>query len=288
MSTPIQRIGLVSHPSITGSPTLLEFIREWANQHGVELLLSEELAQQAGLSSEGVTPQTMARSAEMIVVLGGDGSILRAVRRFARHRLPVAGVNLGHLGFLTMGGRDDTFKVLERLRTGQYDLEERMMLHVRVRRDGQEVYAGTGLNDVVVIKQPVARVIEVAVAISGTPMSTFKGDGVVFASPTGSTAYSLSVGGPIVPPWVPLMALAPISSHTLGVRPVVVSDQEVIQARLGPTAENVNLVLDGQEGFDLNEGDEIDVLRAIDVARIVVNRRRNFFKVLRHKMKWGG
>ena len=111
---------------------------------------------------------------------------------------------------------------------------------------------------------------------------------VVFASPTGSTAYSLSVGGPIVPPWVPLMVVAPISSHTLGVRPVVVSDQEIIQAKLGPTQEPVNLVLDGQEGFDLDEGDEIDVLRASDVARIVVNHRRNFFKVLRQKMKWGG
>jgi len=223
----------------------------------------------------------------MIVVLGGDGSILEAVRTFAPHGLPVAGINLGHLGFLTLGSSEDTLPILDRLHAGRYQIEDRLMLQVTVRRNGEDVYRNIACNDVTIAKEPISRVIDVDVSISDTYVTSFRGDGVIFATPTGSTAYSLSAGGPIVPPWVPALLVCPIASHTLNARPVITSDREVFNAVLECSHSQVDLVTDGQEGFRLQSEDRVEVARAPDHARIVVLETRSFFNTLREKMKWG-
>jgi NAD+ kinase len=209
------------------------------------------------------------------------------VRSFAADGIPIAGINLGHLGFLTLGDATSAISILNRIKRGRFRIENRMLLQAVVRRDGEIVHRGLALNDVVIVKGPILRVIDVRVAISGTAVNSFRGDGVIFSTPTGSTAYSLSAGGPIVPPWVNVMIVCPLNSHTLSARPVITSDSEVITAAISCTHSKVDLVFDGQEGFCLQDGDVVEVSRAIETGRIVVFQKRDFFQVLRRKMKWG-
>ena len=245
------------------------------------------MARQLGRPELGMLRHEMPGHVDMIVVLGGDGSILEAVRAFAHDSLPVAGINLGHLGFLTLGSSGQVMDIFARLHEGRYEIEDRGMISAAVHRQEQRIYGNYALNDFTVVKEPISRVIDLEVSISGTAVNSFRGDGVIFATPTGSTAYSLSAGGPIVPPWVSALILCPIASHTLSARPVITSDQEVFEARLHCTHSQVDLVTDGQEGFRLIDGDLIEVSRASVSARIVVLQKRSFFQVLREKMKWG-
>ncbi|MBI3039625.1 NAD(+)/NADH kinase [bacterium] len=283
----INRIGLFCHPTNFSNPQLIDQIVNWASQHGVKIVMDREEAKKVGHSNLGSPRELVHELIDMAVVLGGDGSILKAVREFAEYSIPVAGINLGRLGFLTMGSVGNTFKILEKLRTGRYNLEDRMMLAATITRNGKQVFQRTALNDVV-IKNTVAGVISLDVSISGTEVSSFCGDGVIFSSPTGSTAYSLSVGGPIVPPWMSILLICPISSHTLGTRPVITSDHEKITAILRARFfSKVSIFTDGQDSFFVEDGDQIQVCKGKNIAKIVVTHRRNFFKVLRTKMKWG-
>lgn len=287
MESKISCFAMLCHPTNAAAPKMMQLALDWARKCGVKILVEKPMAEKVGLPKIGVSRRVMARECEMVLVLGGDGSILEAVRAFASHRLPITGINLGHLGFLTLGQAADTVKYLERLRLGQYHIEKRLMLSATVKREGKVIHQGLALNDVVVVKDPISRVIHIDVSISGTFISGFRGDGVIFSTPTGSTAYSLSAGGPIIPPWVEAFLLCPLASHTLGVRPVVTSDREIFLAHLTCSHSKVSLVLDGQEGFPLKDGDEIEVARAKEEALIVALQRRNFFKILQKKMKWG-
>jgi NAD+ kinase len=283
----IRRIALLAHPTNTAAPQLVSVVLEWAAARGVKLLLEHTMARKLARDDLGASLPEMAEHSELVLVLGGDGSILQAVRMFAEYDLPVAGINLGHLGFLTLGAPHNALPILNRLRAGQFHVEDRLMLSAQVRREGKIVQQGQALNDVVVVKEPISRVIDLQVSISGTRISAFRGDGIIISTPTGSTAYSLSAGGPIIPPWVDALLLCPLGSHTLYARPVITSDQEIFSAELSCTHSEVVLVLDGQEGFALKHGDQIEVQRAPKKARIVVLQPRTFFKILRRKMKWG-
>ncbi|MBF0499555.1 MAG: NAD(+)/NADH kinase [Candidatus Riflebacteria bacterium] len=287
MHNPVKRLALICHPTRENAPGLVRLILEWAREHCVEIRMEPAMARQIGCEELSFARRDMLDKVDLALVLGGDGSILETVRAFAKSNIPVAGINLGHLGFLTLGSNGDTIMILERLLEGNYEVEDRGMIQVVVKRQGEEVYTNIALNDFAIVKEPISRVIEVELSISGTYVTSFRGDGVIFATPTGSTAYSLSAGGPIVPPWVNAMLLCPIASHTLSARPVITSDQEVINAILHCTHSQVDLVTDGQEGFRIQDGDVIEVTRAPDFARIVVLHKRSFFEVLREKMKWG-
>jgi len=287
MPHPVKRLALVCHPNRPSALEMGELVLQWARERHVAIKMDTEIATRFHREDLGATRQEMTKFADTVLVLGGDGSILEAVRAFAPDQLPIAGVNLGHLGFLTIGTTEDTFKILERLHLGSYVVQEHMMLAARVIRDGKVVNRATALNDFVIVKDTISRVIDVSVKISGTHISSYRGDGVIFSSSTGSTAYSLSAGGPIVPPWVNLMIVCPLASHTLNARPVVTSDREILLAELSCSHAQVNLVTDGQEGFPLLSGDQVEVSRAPYTARIVGLKSRNFFKVLRRKMKWG-
>ncbi len=287
MKRPVHRIGLLCHPNRASVPPLLRKIVRWADANDLEILLDREVAPSVGQPGRGVRRSEMGQYVDLIVVLGGDGSILECVRSFAGEGIPIAGINLGHLGFLTLGDASQALSILRRLRAGQFRIENRMMLQAVVRRRGKPIFRGIALNDAVITKGPILRVIDLEVSISGTRIVTCHGDGVIFSTPTGSTAYSLSAGGPIVPPWVNALIVTPLNSHTLSTRPVITSDQESIVAALSCTHSEVNLVLDGQQGYQLLDGDQIEIARAQELARIVVFRPRNFFQVLRRKMNWG-
>lgn len=286
MKRPVHKIGLVCHPNRASVPPLLRKIVKWAGENEIKIILDRDVASLVDSSVVSMPRSDMGRHVDLILVLGGDGSILECVRNFAEEGIPIAGINLGHLGFLTIGEAGKTLSILRKLRAGQFRIENRMMLQAIVRRKGKQIFRGIALNDAVITKGPVLRVIDLALSISGTHIATCHGDGVIFSTPTGSTAYSLSAGGPIVPPWVNALIVTPLNSHTLSARPVITSDQESILAKLSCTHSEVYLVLDGQHGFQLLDKDEIEITRAQEIARIVVFESRNFFQVLRQKMNW--
>jgi NAD+ kinase len=283
----LKSLAVIVHPGHSAGAKVIEIIHRWGKQKHIEILLEQEAAKRLGLPRHGIRQSQIAKKADMVLVLGGDGTILQTARTFSTSRIPIAGINIGHLGFMTLSASTDTLPTLEKLRTGQYSIEDRMMLSIHVERNGKTEFKGVALNDVVIVKEHISRVIDIAVSVSGIDVSSFRGDGLIISSPTGSTAYSLSSGGPIIPPWVNVLLLCPLASHTLYARPVITSDRETISAKLSCNRAQVHLVVDGQEGFELKNGDVIEVSRAPHDAKIVVLQERNFFKVLRKKMKWG-
>lgn len=283
----IKNLAFICHPTRESLPPLLKTLLQWADNNGIGVKLAPAMAKIIERPELALPRPDMAAVVDMIVVLGGDGSILEATRAFAGDGLPIAGINIGHLGFLTLEEQNNAISALEKIRDGKFKIENRMMLQATVRRDGKKVFSGIALNDIVVQKEPMLRVININVSISGRSINTYHGDGLIFSTPTGSTAYSLSAGGPIVPPWVNVIILCPLNCHTLSARPVITSDQEVLIARLGCIHSKVDLVLDGQESFRLQNEDEIEIARAVELGRIVAFKNRNFFDILRRKMKWG-
>ena len=213
------------------------------------------------------------------LVLGGDGALLKAARLVAPFGVPILGVNLGHLGFLTEIEPSRVDEALERLFLGDYDIEERLMLRARVVRSGNVVASHYGLNDAVVTRGNFARVVEFETYVDGEAIGSFLGDGVIIATPTGSTAYSLSAGGPIVNPKVEALIVTPICPHTVGARTLVTRPDERIRIRLTSTDEAM-LTLDGQVGESLRPGDEIHVSRAGKPARLVTLEGRTFYRLL--------
>ena len=287
MSKPVNSIALICHPAKPAMPKLVKEITTWAQNNNIRLFLTSDIAQKVDRNDLKTEIKEISKLAKIIVVLGGDGSILQCARTFAADNIPIAGINLGHLGFLTLDERYNAIQTLNKLKDGNYIVEERMMLKASVYRNNQEVFSGVALNDVVIQKEPIMRVIKVKVSICKNLVNSYLGDGLIISGPTGSTAYSLSAGGPIVPPWVNVMLICPLNSHTLSARPVITSDKEVIEAQLSCTHSQVDLVLDGQESFRLQDADEIKVIRSEHVAQIAVLQSRNFFEILRKKMKWG-
>jgi NAD+ kinase len=252
----------------------------WAEARAVTVLDEDALRERA-LRNRCV-------GVDLVVVLGGDGTLLSAVRALDGCEVPVLGVNLGYLGFLTEISLDELYPTLERITQGQTTLEPRMTLAGTVEREGTVVCRYQVLNDVVVNKGTLARISELEVRVNGLYVTNYKADGLIVATPTGSTAYSLSAGGPIVSPNLPSMVLNPICPHTLTHRPILLEDSACIEVRLVSKNGEVFLTLDGQEGFELQEG---DVLRAAKGERRVIlvqSPNRDYFQVLRTKLMWGG
>ncbi|MBT9152869.1 MAG: NAD kinase [Firmicutes bacterium] len=217
-------------------------------------------------------------------MLGGDGTLLSVARTWPFWGMPLLGVNLGNLGFLTEVEEVDVLAALAVLRRGEYVLQERMMLRVLVNRDGRQVYESVVLNDCVVTKGAFARMIRLEVHIGNNFFKTFPADGVIISTPTGSTAYSLSAGGPIVDPTMRLMLLTPICPHMLQARPLVVSPQDRIAVKVHSIHEDVVLTLDGQEGVRVYPKDEVVVECSDIVTRLVKIVPRSFYDVLRYKL----
>jgi NAD+ kinase len=279
-------IGVVGHPDHrTVRPTLLRVL-ELAGQAGIELCLDDDLLHLAGRGSP-LTDDCIA-SLDLLLTLGGDGTLLRGARLIAPHGVPVLGVNLGHLGFLTSVAPHELESAFERLLAGDVLLDERMVLSARAEAaDGTSRGSFLALNDAVLHKGGFARVIRIAVHAHGQEVGTYRADGIILSTPTGSTAYSLSAGGPIVSPSIDCIIATPICPHTLAVRPLVLPAEETVTVEVLDTSEELVLTIDGQEGAALAPGDRLVVCRAPTALRLIRFPGQTFFDTLRRKLRWG-
>jgi NAD+ kinase len=261
-------------------------IYEWLRARGLEVLVDRNSVPE-GCGLPVADAGELARRADLMVVLGGDGTLIHTAGLIAERQVPIFGVNLGGLGFLTEIERGEVYPILEKVLAGDYEFEERMRLSARLYRGEEEVVSRHVVNDAVITKGALARIIDFEATVDGHHLTTYKADGIIISTPTGSTAYNLAAGGPVLHPAVHGIIITPICPHTLTHRPIVVPDYRACRVRvLGPTGR-VFLTLDGQEGYELKEGDVVEVRRSPHGVRIVRSPARSFFSVLREKLKWG-
>jgi NAD+ kinase len=278
-------VGLVAKRGRAEAATLAATLASHLRGRGVRVLVEPELAELPGV--QVIDKATMTRTADLIVVLGGDGTLLGVGRLAGPRELHVLGVNLGGLGFLTEVSTDDAVGALDRVFAGNYQLDRRTTLAVRVLRAGAVVASSQVLNDAVINKSALARIIDLHTSVDGEYLCVYKADGLIVATPTGSTAYSLSAGGPLVGPGVAVMLLAPICPHTLTLRPLVLADTSVVRVQLRAPDQEVFLTLDGQEGIPLHDGDVVEVERSPHTVALVRTVARSVLGVLRDKLHWG-
>jgi NAD+ kinase len=266
----------------------------WLTAHGVEVVYECETAALAGAAGDAtrtVSRDLLPHEVDLVVVLGGDGTLLAMADRIAKagRDVPILGVNFGSLGFLTEIRIDELTSSLESVIAGAAAFDARAMLAADVSRDGAQVDSRIVLNDVVFTKASLSRMIELSVSVSGGFVTRVKADGLIVATATGSTAYNLAAGGPIVHPMVDALVLTPIAPHTLTNRPVVIPGGAEVEVRPHPTGspDEVFVTYDGQSGYTLREGDVVRVRKSDRTLRLVKASARGYFEVLREKLKWG-
>jgi NAD+ kinase len=287
----MKRIGIIPKRNDPQALSVARDLFAWLCDRGEEVLLEQEMGDLLGPSAAGVARlikrNEFPEQAEMIVVLGGDGTLLSVARLVLSHRVPILGVNLGRLGFLTEITVDELFGFMEHVLDGDYRIDERVVLNASVRRSGETAATFTVLNDAVINKGALARMIELEATLNHEYLTTFRADGLIISTPTGSTAYNLSAGGPIVYPTLDTIIITPICPHTLTNRPIVIPDDVVIRVHLKSKTMEVILTLDGQQGFPLEFGDVVEVTKSEDRILLVKAPYRNYFEVLKEKLKWG-
>ncbi len=287
----IHRVGIVLKPGLAAAAHELGAIELWLEQRGVEPVFELETPGLIGARNRQlVSRDELAQSVDMLLVLGGDGTLLGMADRVAQAGLeiPILGVNFGSLGFLTEAGQEDLYPSLEAALAGTATIELRMMLRARAERNGSSLYDRLVLNDVVVTGGSLSRIVEFSVSVGTELVARFLADGIIVASPTGSTAYNLSAGGPIVHPAVDAFVLNPIAPHTLTHRPVVIpaSADVTIQPLLKSPGEPAYATFDGQLGLELQGGDLVRVSRADRRVHLIRTKPRGYYEVLRRKLKW--
>ncbi|MBT0665590.1 NAD(+)/NADH kinase [Geobacter pelophilus] len=260
---------------------------EWLSDQGVEPLVEAHLAHHL-LYPKGIDSARFPELADLVVVLGGDGTLISAARLIGGRDIPILGVNLGSLGFMTEITVPELYPMLSDCLRGDFNVSERMMLDCTVERSGDEIARHQVLNDVVINKGALARIVDLDTRVNSNHLTTFKADGLIISTPTGSTGYSLSAGGPIIHPSLHCIAITPICPHTLTNRPIIVAEDSLISITVSSLDdEDVYLTLDGQVGVELKSGDLIHVSRAQHYSCLVMSNKRDFFEVLRTKLKWG-
>jgi NAD+ kinase len=281
----MKRIGIICK---TGRPEPVEILGEllpWLRDRGAEAFVDIETAR--SLNIKGYPRPEIPHLSDAVVVFGGDGTMLSVARIACEKEIPILGVNLGGLGFITEVQRAEVFDALEEVLSGKVAIEDRLMLTACVHRHGEKIAEYTALNDVVINKGALARIIEMETIIDRMFVTSFRADGLIVSTPTGSTAYNLSAGGPILDPTMDCVILTPICPHTLTNRPIVLPAGVLIEITLKSLAEDVFLTLDGQVGFSLRQGDIVVVEKSPFRTRLLIPHERNFFQVLRTKLKWG-
>ena len=282
----IKTLGLVLNFYKTEVVELGQLIVEKLSARDIQIIAPGEDADALGLPR--LTNAQFAQSADAILVVGGDGTLLRAARTVYGYHKPLLGVNKGYLGFLTEVEINELEAYLQAFLSGDFHVERRMMLTAEVYRNGQKLRELTGLNDLVITKGALARIISVEIEMDGAMVDQFLGDGVIFSTSTGSTGYSLSAGGPIVYPNFDVCILAPICPHSLSARSMIFPPESVLRVHLGLENFQAMLTVDGQYGMELENKDEILIRKADDYTYLVKMKDRNFFQVMRDKLKAGG
>ncbi|UCF74038.1 MAG: NAD(+)/NADH kinase [Deltaproteobacteria bacterium] len=279
-------VGIIFKHNFEPARTECQRLKDWFTQRGVTVY-TEEMASRSYLSQcleeETGIPDTV----DWVVVLGGDGTLLGAARKVGRYGVPILGINLGGLGFLTEIPLKRLYKDMEKLIAGEIEIETRLMLEASVLRDNEEKCRFSVLNDVVINKGALARIIDLRVSIDGRFLSTFRADGLIVSSPTGSTGYNLSAGGPILYPNLEALILTPICPFALTQRPIILPYTSVIEIKMGENSEEVTLTFDGQVGFDLMDNDSIIVSKSKKKLKLIKSPDQDYFDILRTKLKWG-
>ncbi|MBU4427553.1 MAG: NAD(+)/NADH kinase [Proteobacteria bacterium] len=265
-----------------------EKLKDWFKQKGIKVF-SEEMKTKGSLDGSCKESMVIPKTVDWVVVLGGDGTLLGAARRVGRFGSPILGVNLGGLGFLTGIPFERLYPVIEMMINGRLEVESRVMLETKVLRKGKVVCTFEVLNDVVINKGTLARIIDLDVAINEEFLTTFKADGLIISTPTGSTAYNLSAGGPILYPTMETFILTPICPFTLTNRPIIIPDTSVIQIKMkNKSEETVVLTFDGQVGFDLYYDDKVIIRKSEKKIKLFRPPDNSYFNILRTKLMWGG
>jgi len=281
------RVAILAKANDDRAEATARAVIEWLEAAGHDVSVDALLAEGAGFEG-GVSRGELAEHVELAVALGGDGTLLQAARVFSAAGVPIFGVNVGRLGFLTDTGPEAMLEVLSSVLDGDYTIQERLMLSGEVVRDGQVVSGPfAALNDIVVHKGELAHVVRLESWVDGCFVSEYNADGLIFSTPTGSTAYGLAAGGPIIVPSSRVILVAPICPHILTNRPLVIPGDSSASCVVVESRGEVLITIDGQEGFPLEAGDRVRVRRSEHSARMVQAASRDFFDVLRTKMGWG-
>ena len=282
----IKKVGLVANTEKESTAEYVILLKEWLEERGVEVFVEAEIAAKSAIRG-GLTWDDLARKTQLVAVLGGDGTMLRTARYMAKHNVPIVGINMGSFGYLTEVNLQEMHSAMELILRGNYLTEKRMMLDVAISRGKTIINAGTVLNDVIINRGNLSRIVELETTINNKYLTTYKADGLIISTPTGSTAYSLSAGGPIVYPEKDLIIINPICPHTLTNRPLIIPENSDLQVKLWSKERGATLTLDGQESYRLRSGDLIAVKKSNYTTKLVLSPHRSYWEILRSKLGWG-
>lgn len=291
MST-IKRIGIVLKPHHPEALQTICELTKWLADRGINLVGGPEIEREriehaTGCSVMEVENEKLGAAVDLMLVLGGDGTMIATARMIGDANTPVMGVNFGGLGYLAEFRIEELYSALASILSGEYRLDKRVTLAVELLRDDEQITRNRVLNDVVINKSALARIIEIEAFLNNQFVNSFRADGLIISTPTGSTAYNLSAGGPVIFPSMNAVVITPICPFTLSNRPIVVPDEAVIELRLKTDNEEVALTLDGQVGFPLKVEDRVVIRKSRTTFNLIQPTNRNYFDVLRDKLRWG-
>ncbi|MEE8257542.1 MAG: NAD(+)/NADH kinase [Acidobacteriota bacterium] len=284
----IRTIGIISKPKKEEIRQVVPPLIRWLEERKVKALIDQETGSMLDRANQGIGRNELSSQVDMILVLGGDGTLLAAARVIDKKKIPILAINLGALGFLTGTALEEMYTALEDVLAGKAKRQRRAQMQADVIRAGETISHFRALNDVVLNKAAIARILDFDVLIDGGYAASYRADGLIFSTPTGSTAYSLAAGGPVVEPSVDALLITPICAHTLSNRPLVVPDSVTIEATIKTPRESVFLTVDGQVGVALRTDDTVRVSKSEYSVELIVPPRQTYFDVLRQKLKWGG
>lgn len=283
----IRAAGIISKPIHDKICEVVPPLMQWLRDRKVDVLFDQETRESLGSGPEGISREALGAKIDLAIVLGGDGTLLSAARALAGHDVPILPVNLGGLGFLTSVTLDELYPLLDPILAGNYGTSVRMMLDAEIRSDGASAGRQSALNDVVANKGALARMLEFDVYVNQDHVGRYRADGLIVATPTGSTAYSLAADGPIVDPELDAFVITPICPHMLTNRPIVIPGEARIDLDFGAAEEPVYVTLDGQIGFQLKAKDHVTITKSAKRVTLVRPPNKSYFEILRSKLRWG-
>ncbi len=281
------RVGIIANPKANKIGQVLGGLLPWLKKRKVDVVVDEQTAG-LGIEAEIVNINRLPALVDLIMVLGGDGTLLKAARQPGIQNTHILGINLGALGFLTEVTLGDMFPALEQVLSGEFVVDERQMIQTQIWRHNKIIGSYVNLNDIVIHKEVLARIIQLETYINGQYVNTFRADGLIVSTPTGSTAYSLSAGGPILYPSTQALVITPICPHTLSNRPIVITDNFRIEIKLKSKNENVYITCDGQQCLPLQYDDTVSLSKSAHSIKLIQPPHKNYYQVLRSKLNWVG
>jgi len=283
----MERVGIIAKIHTPGIREILKELYQWLTERRIQVFFDQRTGKLLDNPKEVHSKAKIPSLVELIIVLGGDGTLLSVARLVENENVPILGINLGSLGFLTEVTLEEMYISLEQIQHNEFETTQRLLLKAHVSREEEHIAEYSCLNDVVITKTALARIIDLQASINGQYVTTYKADGLIIGTPTGSTAYNLAAGGPIVHPDMHALIMTPICPHTLTNRPIAIPDTSIISITLKSENEDVFLTLDGQVGFALRYQDTVRIEKAAHMISLICPSKRSYFEILRTKLKWG-